>query len=249
LVYELERNDVAAAVVVGAGINANRRNNSYLLALERRWPGMIFAFPDHDSYWALPSDSSTAHSLEALLATHPFRGISLYLADDEDGTRLLDRRRTAAFRIASERRLVLSLGMRPAHVPTVIRLAAKHPRLRVLCHHFAGVTVRRPQPLSDQLAAVLPLRETPNVYVKLSGFPYLSSEPWAFPFKDQTDLVQTIYGAFGADRLCWGSNFPVIDGVITYRQSLEMVRSYLPSASTGDRAAILGGTMRALLSA
>jgi predicted TIM-barrel fold metal-dependent hydrolase len=245
----MQRTNVAGAVVVGAAINANKRNNGYLFALQRRWPEKIFAFPDHDSYWSPPSDVSPAHSLESLLDAHPFRGISLYLADDEDGSRLLDRKRTAAFGLASARRLVLSLGMRPQHVPAVIRLAEKHPRLRVLCHHFAGVTSRRPTALHNQLAAVLPLHEVPSIYLKLSGFPYLSPEPWGFPFTEQADVVQGIYEAFGAARLCWGSNFPVIDGAITYRQSLELVLSQLPTASDTDRSAMLGGTMRGLLSA
>jgi len=249
LLFEMQRNNVGGAVVIGAAINSNRRNNNYLLALERLWPGVIFAFPDHDSYWGLATDASPARSLESLLAKHPFRGVSLYLADDEDGSRLLDRERSAAFRLASRRRLLLSLGMRPQHVPAVIRLAEKHPGLRVVCHHFAGITSRRPAPLRDQFTAVLPLREVPNVYLKISGFPYLSREPWDFPYNEQADLLQGIYEAFGPDRLCWGSNFPVIDGVITYRQSLEIVRRHLSTANSVDRAAILGGTMRTLLSA
>lgn len=249
LLFEMQRTNVGGAVVIGAAINANKRNNSYLLTLQRRWPEKFFAFPDHDSYWSPPSDASPAHSLEALLATHPFRGISLYLADDEDGSRLLDRNRTAAFRLASARRLVLSLGMRPQHVPALMRLAEKHPQLRVLCHHFAGITSRRPAPLRDQLASVLPLRDVPSIYVKLSGFPYLSPKPWGFPFSERADVVQGIYESFGATRLCWGSNFPVIDGAITYRQSLEVVLSQVPTASNTDRSAMLGGTMRGLLSA
>jgi predicted TIM-barrel fold metal-dependent hydrolase len=182
------------------------------------------------------------------LARHPFRGVSLYLADDEDGTRLLDRNRSAAFRLAGEQRLVLSLGMRPTHAPAVMRLAEKHPRLRVLCHHFAGITSRRPAPLRDQLAAVLPMQKLPNIYLKVSGFPYLSPEPWAYPFLEQSYLVQEIYGSFGAERLCWGSNFPVIDGSITYRQSLQHPPPPQPPPSRIDWAAMLGGTMRRLLS-
>jgi predicted TIM-barrel fold metal-dependent hydrolase len=248
LLFEMQRNNVAGAVVVGAAINSNRRNNNYLLALQRRWPGVIFAFPDHDSYWGLRSEASPARALESLIAMHPFRGVSLYLADDEDGSRLLDRERSAAFRLASGHRLVLSLGMRPQHASAVIRLAEKHPQLRVLCHHFAGVTSRRPAPLRDQLSAILPLQEIPNVYLKVSGFPYLSPEPWAFPYNEQADLVQAIYEAFGANRLCWGSNFPVIDGSITYRQSLETIRFHFPTANSDEGASIVGGTMRKLLS-
>jgi L-fuconolactonase len=249
LLHEMQRNNIAGAVVVGAAIDANRRNNNYLLTLQQRWPEQILAFPDHDSYWTESTGASPAHSLESLLAKYPFSGISLYLSDDEDGSRLLDRKRSAAFRIAGSRRMILSLGMRPQHVPNVLRLAEKHPQLRVLCHHLAGITSRRPAPLHDQLDAVLPLHEAPNVFLKLSGFPYLAPEPWKFPFSEQADVVQAGYEVFGVDRLCWGSNFPVIDGAITYRQSLEVIRSLLPNVSDHDRDALLGGTMRSLLNA
>jgi len=245
--FEMERNDVAAAVIVGAAISSNLRNNSYLFALQRRWPKLFFVFPDHDSYWARPSDLSPAQQLQVLLARHPVRGISLYLSDEEDGTRLLDRKRTAAFRLAADRRLVLSIGIRPHHTPALLRLAERHPGLTLLCHHLAGITSRRPAPLTDQLATVLPLQEAPNIALKLSGFPYLTPEPWRFPFSQQADIVQAVYETFGAGRLCWGSNFPVISDVITYRQSLEIVRSNLPDANEADRAAMLGGTMSRLL--
>jgi L-fuconolactonase len=54
--------------------------------------------------------------------------------------------------------------------------------------------------------------------------------------------IEHAIGAFGAGRCMYGSDWPVLTGVGTYRQWLEIVLSILEPASADDRARVLSGT-------
>ena len=56
--------------------------------------------------------------------------------------------------------------------------------------------------------------------------------------------MRALYGAFGAERLHWGSDYPVCQlRAMTYQQSLEAFRSYTPFVSESDKARILGDSL------
>lgn len=245
LLHEMDTASVDEAVVVGAAITHNPGNNAYLFAASLRHPGRLHPFPDFDSYWVPPRPPATLRRrLVSLAERHTVRGISLYLADDEDGSRLLDPHRTCAFAYAARQHLILSLAMRPQHVSAVRRLACSHRGMPILLHHLGGVTTRSPEPLHAQAAAIAELSTESNVFLKLSGLPYLSDAPWRLPRGPQAAIMRQLCGAFGPRRVCWGSNFPVIDGAITYRQSVEAI---VGEYGLTDVDSLMGGTLRCLL--
>ena len=87
----------------------------------------------------------------------------------------------------------------------------------------------------------------PNIYLKLSGFHYLSDTSWNFPYADARWVYEEAYGAYGTN-MCWGSDFPVVKKSMTHLQSLEAFRTHCDFVSDDDQIAILGGTLEALLS-
>lgn len=86
----------------------------------------------------------------------------------------------------------------------------------------------------------------PNCYLKLSGFAYLSSTDWDFPYKETQWVYEGAYEKFGT-RMCWGSDFPPVENYMTHRHSLEAFRTHCKFVTEGDRKAILGGTLNRLL--
>ena len=52
---------------------------------------------------------------------------------------------------------------------------------------------------------------------------------------------------YGPDRLCWGSDYPVVRRAMTYRQALEAVRVHCPFIPTEHKERILGGNLERLL--
>ena len=63
----------------------------------------------------------------------------------------------------------------------------------------------RPEEPFRHLDTVLTLADLPNVGVKLTGAPSLSAE--SYPFRDVWPAAVALVGAFGADRVSWGSDY------------------------------------------
>ena len=94
---------------------------------------------------------------------------------------------------------------------------------------------------------VLASAQHPNIYLKPSGFAYASTVRWNFPYSDTHWLIRSLYEHFGPQRMCWGSDFPVVGQFMTYRQSLEAFRTHCTFVTDDDKEWILGKTLAALL--
>ena len=70
---------------------------------------------------------------------------------------------------------------------------------------------------------------------------------WDFPYSDTMWIVRTLYEHFGPHRMVWGSDYPVVRFSMTYRQSLEILRTHMPFIPEADKELILGGTLARLL--
>ena len=66
---------------------------------------------------------------------------------------------------------------------------------------------------------------------------------WEYPYPDCAWLVRALYEHFGPERLHWGSDYPVVRRAMTYRQSLEAVRTHCPFIPPEHKARILGDSL------
>jgi predicted TIM-barrel fold metal-dependent hydrolase len=79
-----------------------------------------------------------------------------------------------------------------------------------------------------------------NVYVKFSGAPTWSREP--FPFADVWRHVEPVFEAFGVRRLMWGSDFTHLGARIPYADAVGFVLA-TPTLSRSEKEALMGGTL------
>ena len=249
LLHEMDQNGVDQAVVICAQIDHNPENNAYIAEQSRRYAGRIFQFPDVDCSW-----SSTYHRpgaarrLAEIAERWPIKGFTHYLAAEDDGAWLHSPDGLAFFGVAASRGLIASIAGQPRHQPAIRRVAERFPELSILCHHLGGVRAAEGPPHVG-LKEVLASARLPNVYLKVSGFAYASQVDFDYPYSDALWLVRALYEHFGAHRLCWGSDYPVVRFYMTYRQALEVFRVHCPFVPEADRAQILGGTLARLLAA
>ena len=244
LLWEMEQNGVERAVVICAGLGGNPGNNDYVAEAARASGGRLIAFADVDSRWwdHHHAPGAPARFRAELDRLRPI-GITHYVDETADPGWFLGEEGDACLALLEERGVVLSLACGPLQVPTVAKAAERHPRLTILLHHMG-----RPRAGDGAaLQAVLAGAARPNIHVKVSGFGYGVEEGWAFPYAPMQEVARALRDAYGADRLCWGSDYPVVRKFMTYRQSLEVVRSLCPFLDPAERAAILGGTMDRLL--
>jgi predicted TIM-barrel fold metal-dependent hydrolase len=247
LLWEMDRNGVDRAVLVAARIDHNPDNNDYVAAAVAAHPDRLIQFADVDCKWTADYHRpGAAERLHRAAERYRLTGFTHYLDSVNDGWLVSDEG-MAFFAAAAARGLVASIAGSPVWQADLRTVARAFPALTVLCHHLAGI----PSYAGDKQAGldmVLASAEVPNIHIKASGFYYGAAAPWDYPAYPSVGWFETLYRAFGARRLCWGSDFPVAPmRACTYRQSLEILRTHCAFVSPDDLDWILGRSLEAIL--
>ena len=246
LLWEMDQAGVERAVLISAAIDGNPDNYAYTRSCASAVSERLVAFPDVDCRWhATHQTPGAAQRLRSVLRQFDPVGFTHYLDEAADPAWLLSPDGMAFFAVADEARVIVSLACGACQLPTVGALAQRFARTPFLVHHLGRVTARPSD--TEGLRALLQLASIPNVYIKLSGFGFAQEDGWDFPCTSALELVRAIYANFDVDRLCWGSDYPVSQRYMTYRQSLETVRTHCSFISGNDMQKVLGGNMKALL--
>jgi L-fuconolactonase len=125
----------------------------------------------------------------------------------------------------------------------VVALATAYPKIRIIIDHMAGAKVESAMPDPRWMADIASLAALPNVYVKLSAFFDAAnatgdeSMPWTAP-KDMAPykpIFDTLWSAFGENRIIWGSNWPVAKLAGTLAEEVKIAEDYLATKTPAQR--------------
>ena len=244
LLHEMDQNSVNQALIVCAEIDHNPENNAYVAQYVRDNP-RLHMVADVDSQWK-PTyhQPGAAERLRAAIDQFPLAGFTHYLKNDDAGEWLYSEDGLAFFQVAADNGLIASISCGPQHQSAIQQVAHRFPQMPILIHHMGHIQVNRP----EDLKAVIASAAYPNIYVKVSGFYYGTAQPkWDYPLADMQPIVKALYEHFGPQRLCWGSDYPVVRHFMTYQHALEKFRTHCDFIPADDQAWILGGTLERLL--
>jgi predicted TIM-barrel fold metal-dependent hydrolase len=137
---------------------------------------------------------------------------------------------------AAERHGIPLMVLVPGSLDVLDGIAARHPGLRLVIDHV-GLDARGKGPrVFDDLPAVCALARHPNVAVKASGMPSLSTEP--YPFRDLHPHIRTLVDAFGPRRTFWGTDLTRMP--CSYRECIDLFTRELPWLKGEDLAWVMG---------
>ena len=123
------------------------------------------------------------------------------------------------------------------HVPTLARAL---PGLPMVIDHLAKPRIKD-HAVDDWLPAFREAAHFPNICCKLSGM--VTEADWGgWTSDDLRPYVHAALDLFGADRLMFGSDWPVCELAATYGEVHEALVDALGPISATERAAIFGGT-------
>ena len=253
LLYEMDVHGVERAAVICARIGhevgpafGNDDNNDYVAAAVAERPDRLVQFPDVDCVWRPEHHTpGAAGRLQQAVDRYGPPGFTHYVGPADDGW-FASEEGVAFFETADDLGLLVSLAAGPAWQPAIRALAERLPGLRILLHHQAGV--RLGPGLATELEAVLANADLPNLYIKASGFHYLTEPSWDYPYaRAREQILRPLVEAYGADRVAWGSDFPAARWHLTYTQSVEAFRACSSWMSEPEMGMLFGGTMAALL--
>jgi len=247
LIWEMDQHGVDKAVVICARIDHNPDNNDYVAYAARRFSDRLYQFADVDCRWSETyHQPGAADRLADAVRQYGLRGFTHYFDPEDDGSWYLSDEGTAFLQTAADLGQIASFAM-PARLQPLLReLAARFPGIPFLCHHMAGARVAE-GPDSPSVREMLASAALSNIHVKLSGFHYVDTIAWDFPYPRCRPIVQALYEHFGPERLHWGSDYPVVRRAMTYQQALEAVRTYCDFITSVHLDRILGDSLHDLL--
>ena len=127
----------------------------------------------------------------------------------------------------------------PRQLPAAIELAARLPGQRFVVDHLAKPEVKSKKTL-PWAAQIKEIAQNQNVFCKLSGL--VTEADWKhWEAGDFKPYLEVVFDAFGAERLMFGSDWPVCLLAATYRQVKELIEEYVKGFSESDKEKIFGG--------
>ena len=139
-----------------------------------------------------------------------------------------------AYEFAARQRLVICPLTNPDWLPELGRLSQRHPATVVAIDHMArigvdgfGKTPAVPGTIREEdVANLVRLADHPMMHVKLSAFYALGNR--TAPYDDMIPFIKTLVGAYGPQRLMWGSDCPYqLAPGHTYQASIALIRDRL----------------------
>ncbi|SDY47904.1 amidohydrolase family protein [Herbiconiux ginsengi] len=244
LVGEMAANGVARAFVVAAAIGGedartqNPHNNDDVAEMVGERPSAFRMFADVDSRWSpFYHRPGSATRLAEDVSRTGAHGFTHYLGDADDGW--FDTAEAAEFFTTAEGLgLVASVHAPPAWHAAIGALAERHPDLTLLLHHQGLATT------DEDVEALIALAKHPRIAVKVSGFRYVSTT--TPPYADVRARLVRVALAFGAERLAWGSDWPVSTQHHSYADALAFADDALAFFDASERDQVFGGTILAL---
>ena len=228
---DLKACGVTGTVLVQAA--PTRRETSWLLQIAETTPWVLGVVGWVDLLSPGASDAI------ATLARQPHLvGVRPMLQDLADPAWIAQAALDPALSALSHHHLTFDALIRIEHAPFLVQMARRHPDLAIIVDHAAkpdisGDDHRRWARVIKDLAAL------PNLVCKLSGL-LSQAGPGAGP-QDLAPYVDTLLATFGASRLIWGSDWPVLTAVADYSRWHWLTDSLLQVVSEPDRHAILAG--------
>jgi L-fuconolactonase len=142
----------------------------------------------------------------------------------------------AGLRALVDHGLVLDALIRVPHLHALGRLADRLPELRIVIDHAAKPAVGSVQGFADWYPGIAWLAERANVTCKLSGLLTECGEARAEAIEP---YIATILDLFGAERVMWGSDWPVLNAASDYGVWLDLALRLVPRE---DHDFVFGGT-------
>jgi len=124
----------------------------------------------------------------------------------------------------------------PQHLEGFLTLFRRHPDLRVVVDHCAKPQIRDRafEDWARDIAAIA--AETP-AFCKLSGLATEASDGWTV--EDLRPYAEHVLDVFGAERVMWGSDWPVLELAGTFGSWRAAAEEIVPEEM---KAAVFGGT-------
>ncbi|WEX77429.1 amidohydrolase family protein [Sinorhizobium numidicum] len=180
-----------------------------------------------------------ASELQRLKTHRKFKGIRPMLQSIAETAWILRPEAIATLEMLPRLDLRFDALIQPRHLPVIAALADRLPDLAIVVDHGAKPFIAdgRFEPWRADMAA---LAKRPNVNVKLSGLVTEAGGGWSI--ERLRPYAAHLIDVFGADRVMFGSDWPVVLLAADYAAWLAAARALTADLTESERQAIFLGT-------
>lgn len=199
------------------------------------WIGAVIGWVD------LLNPDATNKRLEQYKKHPKFRGMRHLIHEEKDPDWVVQPVVIESLKVLASHGMIFEVvAVFPNHLKHVPTLAEKVPNLKMVIDHLAKPPIKDKgmAPWSDQMKAAA---QSPNVSAKVSGLNTAADwQNWSAA--DLKPYIDFVAGCFGANRLMFGSDWPVCLLAGDYNKVWTETNKALAGYSQADKDAILGGT-------
>ena len=208
-----------------------RWDNSYVADAIARYPDKFMAVGRVN-----PLDPAAPDHLSRWVEEKGMHGVRLSPSTDASGDWFKGPLMPPIFARAQALKVPFLLLTGASRLADLVPLLEKYPDLDVVIDHMADC-----RPIDQEgRRLLLALARYPRVHVKISHTWSLSGE--GYPWKDTHGLVEEVYQHFGAQRIMWGTDWPMCLAKAPYAQPLSVVRDEMKFIAPQDLEWVLGKT-------
>jgi len=182
--------------------------------------------------WVDLTEPDVSGVIERLLERpdgHFLKGLRHQVHDEADPEWLLRSDVRRGLEAVGRADLVWDLLVRPRELPAALATVRDHPQQRFVIDHIGKPNIRLGM-REEWLTALMPFAELPNVACKVSGI--VTEATWGdWSLDELSSYAGTAIQMFGADRVMFGSDWPVCRVAASYGQVVDIVRQALAPLS------------------
>lgn len=211
---------------------------AYLLDIAARTPFVagVVGWTDFDA-------PDAAERIAALAVDPLLVGLRPMVQDLADDNWLARPALAPAFEAMVAHGLVFDALLKPRHIPAMLTALGRHPELACVIDHGA-----KPDLVSGDLTAwrdgMSALAAHPRLTCKLSGLVTEAGPDWTL--ETLRPVVEHLLSTFGAERLIYGSDWPVVTLRASYAQWIGAAETLLGDLTKAQRVAVFGGNAQEL---
>lgn len=188
--------------------------------------------------WAPLEAPDAVERIGALAGDPALVGLRPMVQDEADDDWLLRPALRRAFEAMIAHGLVFDALVLPRHLSKLAHVIERHPELTVVVDHGAKPRIRDGE-IGRWRADMAVVASHPRATCKLSGL--VTEAPDGAGLDVLRPYIATLSELFGARRLLWGSDWPVVDLAGGYDRWHELAQEALADLDAASRADVFGG--------
>jgi L-fuconolactonase len=207
--------------------------SDYMLGIARKTPCVLGVVGWID----LEAANAASEVLRRAEDPH-FLGVRPMLQDLADPDWILQPGLTQALNAIAAEGMVFDALILPHQIGAITELAMRHPQLSIVLDHAAKPPLGDADAMAAWARGIEALAALPNVTCKVSGL--LTGLPPGGTRDDVARTIGVLFDLFGAQRLLWGSDWPVLTLAGDYQDWFELAREAIAAKDSSAVRAVMG---------